>query len=321
MNEKKRDVVCVGFGCVDVLLEGCPSGEALSTFGAGMVRIRSATISPGGDALNEATVLAKLGDRVELICGVGEDDARSIVEQRARDVGFDVSNLVPTQRGKTLLSIVLMHDDGQHTFLSSGMMEDADYVLDPDKLIGAKIVSLASMFVPPFHHPQILLQAARTAKDAGAILCADCGFPKNGQLEEGFLPVFPYLDYFFPNEEEAIGMTGEATAEAAAQKLYELGVKNVVVKVGKRGCYLYNCDGGVSVPAYSHVHAVDTTGAGDNFAAGFIHGLLEGKSPLDCAKFATGVSAIAVQYIGASIGVENLEQVQRAIARMEQGLC
>lgn len=318
MQEKQFDVVCAGFGCVDVLLEGLPTGVTAEQLGADMVKVRSVTISPGGDALNEATVLAKLSDRVKLICAVGDDDARGVIENRGRQIGFDVSHLNRTQSGRTLLSVVLMHDDGQHTFLSTGMFEQASYELDFEQLKDGKVVSLASMFVPPFHDPRTVIRAAKTAKEAGAIVCADCGFPRFGVLHEEFLPVFQYVDFFFPNEDEAIGMTRAATPEEAAQKLYDYGVKNVVVKVGKRGSILHNAEGQFFIPAYSHIKAVDTTGAGDNFAAGFIHALLQGKKPLECCKFATGVSAIAVQSIGASVGVQSLEQVERDIAQLEK---
>ena len=320
MKEKRFDVLCIGFGCVDVFLAGLPSSGQVQNAGGSVVNIKSATVSPGGDALNEATVLAKLSNKVQLICAAGNDDARGIIEKRASDVGFDASHLGMTDSGRTLLSIVLMHDDGQHTFLSTNMFADADYKIDYTQLENAKIVSLASMFVPPFHKPEVKIRAAKTAKEAGAIVCADCGFSRKETLNPEFLPAFQYVDYFFPNEEEALGITGAETPEEAAAQLYSYGIKNVIVKVGKRGCYLYNHDGGIHLPAYSQVNAIDTTGAGDNFAAGFIHSLLQGKTPVECAKFATGVSAIAVQSIGASVGVQSLEQVEAAIQRLEQGL-
>ena len=102
--------------------------------------------------------------------------------------------------------------------------------------------------------------------------------------------------------------------------LYGFGVKNVVVKTGSRGCYLRNAEGGTAIPTYTHLPVVDTTGAGDNFAAGTIHALLEGKSPAEACRFGNGVASVAIQVIGASTGVKSLAQVRAAISRFDQGL-
>ena len=115
---------------------------------------------------------------------------------------FNVSHLGRTESGKTLLSIVLMHDNGQHTFLSSGMMHQCSYALAFQQLTCAAVVSIASMFVPPFHNPGPLIRAARTAKEAGAIVCADCGFPRHGVLSQDFLPVFPMVRIFILSGEK-----------------------------------------------------------------------------------------------------------------------
>ena len=322
MKEKQFDVVCFGFGCVDVLIEGFPSAENFenNSIGKGMVRVKSSTVSPGGDALNEATVLSKLGNKVKLVCAAGNDDLRAVIEKRGRDVGFDTSDLGTTNSGKTLLSIVLMQGNGQHTFLSNGEFENSVYEPNFETVKSGRIVSLASMFVPPLNVPEAVVHAAKTAKDAGAIVCADCGFPRHGTLNPDFIPAFQYIDYFFPNEDEILGMTGKENVEEAADVLLEYGVKNVIAKIGKRGCILCNKDGKVHVPAYT-VKAVDSTGAGDNFAAGFIHSLLRGKTPPECCKFATGVSAVSVQHVGASVGVQSLEQVEKAIEGFEKGAC
>ena len=113
-----------------------------------------------------------------------------------------MSHLGRTESGKTLLSIVLMHDNGQHTFLSSGMMHQCSYALAFQQLTCAAVVSIASMFVPPFHNPGPLIRAARTAKEAGAIVCADCGFPRHGVLSQDFLPAFPIVRIFILSGEK-----------------------------------------------------------------------------------------------------------------------
>ena len=68
----------------------------------------------------------------------------------------------------------------------------------------------------------------------------------------------------------------------------------------------------VIVPAISGIKAIDTIGAGDNFAAGFITALLDGKELINCAQFANAAASIAVQNPGATTGVLNKEQVEKA---------
>lgn len=94
------------------------------------------------------------------------------------------------------------------------------------------------------------------------------------------------------------------------------GVTNTVLKVGARGCLVHNADTSEIVPAVGR-DAVDTTGAGDNFAAGYICVLLRGMNPVDAAVFANGVACLSVTRLGATAAVRSLEQVEEFIAGIE----
>ena len=86
------------------------------------------------------------------------------------------------------------------------------------------------------------------------------------------------------------------------------GVRNVVIKLGDRGCFVKNHSECGLIDAFPS-EAVDTTGAGDNFAAGFIKGILQGWDIRECARFANAAGALAVRGIGATSGVRSMEQV------------
>ena len=94
-------------------------------------------------------------------------------------------------------------------------------------------------------------------------------------------------------------LTGEETVEEAADSLAEAGAGNVVIKCGQKGCYLKSAQKSEWVPAVSGVRCVDTTGAGDSFAAGFVYALSEGKSLRECAEYANQCGAKAVGSVGA----------------------
>ena len=96
---------------------------------------------------------------------------------------------------------------------------------------------------------------------------------------------------------------------AMAEHFRSLGVKNVIIKTGEKGCTVSGEKGQFSMPACD-VNAVDSTGGGDNFVAGFISALLHGGSLRECCQYGTACAAVCVQSIGATTGVKNRESVE-----------
>jgi ribokinase len=95
-------------------------------------------------------------------------------------------------------------------------------------------------------------------------------------------------------------MSGETDPKRTAEFFVnKTGEKTVIIKVGAEGSYLYRHGKGEIIPAFK-ADAVDTTGAGDNFVGGFLFSYLQGMDAADCVRFASAVSALSVQYIGAT---------------------
>lgn len=111
---------------------------------------------------------------------------------------------------------------------------------------------------------------------------------------------FSYIDYLLPNDEEAMLLTGKNSAVEAAEVLLRTGIRNVIVKCGAKGCLVKNHDETYMLPARPDVACIDTTGAGDSFAAGFIFALSEGRPLRECAEYANECGAKAVSVTGAS---------------------
>ena len=111
---------------------------------------------------------------------------------------------------------------------------------------------------------------------------------------------FSYIDYLFPNDEEAMLLTETESVEEAAECIKSTGVGNVIIKCGKRGCYIRTDVEKCWIAAEENVNCIDTTGAGDSFAAGFLNALLNGKGVKECAKEGNRYGAEAVQHIGAT---------------------
>ena len=93
------------------------------------------------------------------------------------------------------------------------------------------------------------------------------------------------IDYITPNEDEAKYLTGKERPEEMADVFLQSGVKNVIIKLGSKGCFLKNKEQAIRLEAYP-VRAAESTGCGDHFAAGFVSGIMSGKAPEEALRFA-----------------------------------
>lgn len=305
---KSTDVVCIGLSCVDISIVGVDGGKF---FHQPLNSADTLKFSVGGDATNEALTLARLGHKVKLMTRVGHDFLGHFIEWTVKSQGIDKSTIRIDDSVETTTAILVIgkNDDRHYKDRSVSTFCGAD--IDYEALKDAKVVSLGSLMMLPSLKAEDIAKAFRTAKEAGAIVCADIALGRRTPIDS-ILPVLPYVDYFFPNLEEGQLLTGLETKEEISEYLLKCGVKNVVLKLGGQGCYIRNSDTEMIVPPY-YVEPVDTTGAGDNFAAGFISGLVRDLPLLECAKFASACASIAVQHVGASTGVKSMEQVQAVI--------
>ncbi|MFR3322383.1 MAG: carbohydrate kinase family protein [Lachnospiraceae bacterium] len=147
---------------------------------------------------------------------------------------------------------------------------------------------------------ETVINLVREAKKAGAILCADTKIPTFRQLmPQDISEILPLIDYLFPNENEAALFTGKQDYMEMAEALHaRWASRTVIVKAGKDGCYACSDTERFHMPAHP-VKAIDSTGAGDSFVAGFIAGLLEQKSLWECCEKGTKCAAECVGHAGA----------------------
>lgn len=207
-----------------------------------------------------------------------------------------------------------MDEAGERYFLtdpesSLRTLEPADIL---PKLEGAgKICCLASMFVSerlPF--PEVT-KLFRFLKDSGRTVCMDVTKRKHGETISDLRALLSCVDILFANAEEASLLTGTADPAGSARMLREAGVRCAVVKTGKKGCIVCAEDAFFSVPAFPNARCVDTTGAGDTFAAAFLYAWSEGYSLTDCACFANAAASTAVEHTGAVDGVTDPDKILR----------
>ncbi len=301
-NDRKTEeaeILIIGAAIIDVLVR--PAGEEV--FRTGSFPAEEIRMSVGADALNEATVLARLGKKVKLVTVIGDDQAGRYLLEHIRREGILLVDGCIRKGLVTGINVVLVSPDGKRSFLTNARGSLRKLVLQdiplpfPDPV---KIVCFASIFVFPQIGAEELRCIFAQAKRQNKIVCADMTKCKNKETLEDMAEAFSYIDYLFPNDEEAMLLTGKETAALAAEAILETGVGNVIVKCGREGCLVRNRKESYLVPAKEGVLCRDTTGAGDSFASGFIYALSKGLSLRECAEYGNECGARAVAVTGAT---------------------
>lgn len=313
LNKKPLDVICVGAAIVDIPLQ--PVSKDI--FETESYPLEQISMTIGGDAINEATIISRLGHKTALMSRLGNDAVGRFILEACEKNGIDAQSIRLDPDVDTSINVGLVTDDGERTFVTNRngslwktTIDDVDFSRFPE----ARLLSLASIFNNPLLDGAALTRIFEEAKAQEMIICADMIKPRLGEKLDDISEALSYVDYFFPNCEEAELMTGEAELEAIAQKFLDCGVKHVVIKTGKRGCYLATADGKrIGIPAVKGVKAIDTIGAGDNFVSGFISAILEGQDLVSCARFANATASVSVESIGATTGVTSREQVEERL--------
>jgi sugar/nucleoside kinase (ribokinase family) len=121
-----------------------------------------------------------------------------------------------------------------------------------------------------------------------------------------------HVDYLFPNEEQAVALTGAGDWQDAARALLERGVRCVVVTRGGAGAAIVTPDGVELVPAVE-IDVVDTTGCGDAFVAGFIRGLSLGRAPREAALVGAAAASLVATGLGSDAGDFDLDRVMQLV--------
>jgi sugar/nucleoside kinase (ribokinase family) len=293
----KNRVLVVGDVMTDVIV--VPEGPIVK----GSDRRATVRSRPGGSGANQAVWLGAMGADVVFAARVGASD-KAMYDNYFRGLGV-VPVLARDREQPSGVLVTIVDPDGERSFLTD---RGANLNLSPDDLpqgllddIGMVMVSGYSFFAPgPRAAVQGLFAAARARGVAVAVDPASVGF----LVEVGaaqFLDWTEGADWIFANESEAEALTGVVGYEAQMRALGER-FGTVLIKRGRLGAALGGRDGvRVLLPA-PEVSVVDSTGAGDAFAAGFIAAHLAGEDEASALAKGIAAGAKAVQVIGGQPG-------------------
>ena len=305
---KKTDFIIIGAAILDILAQ--PAGPEV--FIVGSYPAEHITMNTGGDAMNEATVLSSLGSSVRLVTKLGKDSAGEYILNHCQKHRIDTTFSTIDSSIDTGINVVLVDQSGERHFITSSngsLRKLYPENVSDSALTNGKLLCFASIFVAPAFNNEALADLFQRTKEQGMILCADMTKRKNGETIEDMKDCLSYLDYIFPNYEEASLLTGLTDWDEIADAFLECGVKHVVLKAGNKGCFIKTTDKRFWIPAYSDAKCIDTTGAGDTFTACFLYALNQGISLEECGRFANAGASICIEHIGSTGAITDIDQI------------
>ena len=172
----------------------------------------------GGDAINEATILTRLGHTVRLVSAVGQDPAGSFVLEHCRKNKIDSSFLAVSGTLTTSINVPLISPDGERSVItnrSGSLWQLCLDDLDLSCLEEGSVLSFASIFNNPRLDQPAMLEIFRRAKERGMTICADMVSPRFAEKVDDIRQALAYVDYFFPNYDEACELTGLTELDGA----------------------------------------------------------------------------------------------------------
>jgi sugar/nucleoside kinase (ribokinase family) len=244
--------------------------------------------------------IAKLGHEVTFISQIGEDDFGKYCLAALQAAGIPIEHVIKNPATKTGVTISLSTRDDRALVTYLGAIAELEYKRVPlSRLQGHRHLHMTSYFLqrklqPDF--PKIFSEAKRL----GLTTSFDPNSDPDQEWRDDVRRVFDKTDVLFVNESEAQQLTKQSDTSEALKTLAQL-VACVVIKQGARGAIGYK-DGKIAAASPFTVEAIDTTGAGDSFAAGFIHGVLEGKELRECLIMANACGALSTLRAGGTAG-------------------
>ena len=268
-------------------------------------------LATGGSAGNAIRGMAQLGAGTGFIGKINNDSYGNFFRESLLKHGTEadllVSDTLPSGVASTFIS-----PDGERTF---GTYLGAASTLKAEELSLEMFKGYTYLFIEGYlvQEHTMILRAIELAKEAGLQVCLDMASYNivAGDHEFFSLLVNKYVDIVFANEEEAKAFTGKEPEEALdiIAKMCSIAI----VKVGARGSLIRKGTEEVRVEAVPVAKVVDTTGAGDFFAAGFLYGLTCGYSLEKCGKIGAILSGEVIQVIGTELPDSKWEKIKEDI--------
>jgi sugar/nucleoside kinase (ribokinase family) len=302
-------MLCIGMMVCDTLLSPVPSN--ILTLDS--VKIDKPSVCCGGDALNVAIGLAKLGNSVSVAGRVARDANGKFILNECNKYGIHASGVVYEEECATAASYALIDENGERHFLSeksifeklSGEDISDEAIEETDMIYIGSAMAMRKMDEGGIK--DVFLRAHRLGKMTVMDAAYNLEDPERDWLSY-LAPAFMETDVFFPSMDEAVKITGQTDPELIAECFKKFPMKAFGVKMGAKGCFVTDFKEKRFIKCPEGLPVVDTTGAGDSFMAGLMTGLARGFDVFSGSEFASCVASKNVGSIGGTAGIPDYEE-------------
>jgi sugar/nucleoside kinase (ribokinase family) len=267
-------------------------------------------MTTGGSVGNTTKALAKLKVPVGFIGKLGEDEHAAFYMSEFAAAG--VNNHFIQEPGKPSGSaLALISPDGERTF---GTYLGVAAELSAQEIEASVIQQYTHFYMEGYlvQNHELIENTLRTAKALGLTTAIDLASYNVVEAEKTFIHLLidKYVDIVFANEEEAKALTGKEPEEAAREMAERVQI--AVVKAGPNGSYVVSGTETIHVPV-EKMKPVDSTAAGDYYAAGFFYGLSQGHSLKQSAEWGSLLATEIIQVVGTHLPEATWQRIQLAL--------
>ena len=271
--------------------------------------------STGGSAGNTVCALAALGANPGFIGKVGQDETGAFFGDTLRQCG--VNALLATCDLPSGIASTFISTDGERTF---GTYLGAAATLRAEDLSHKMFAGYNYLYIEGYllQDHDLMLRAVQLAKEEGLQVCLDMASYNVVEAERDFFDqlIVKYVDIVFANESEALAYTGKAPHEALEEIASKCSI--AVVKTGKEGSLVKKGTEVIQLLSCPVDNVLDTTGAGDFYAAGFMYGLTCGYSLEKCVQISTILATAVIQEIGTTLPAKKWDEIKLNIESLLQ---
>ena len=308
---KTRQILCIGDLCADIFasaLARLPDpGELALT--------EEIAVYPGGNALNTAIALRRLGEPAAIAGSVGDDALGALLLDQLQSLGLDTRGVRREPHGRTATTIILRAEGEDRRFIHA-LGVAADFTgehVSADLLPNYGIVLAGGYLKLGAWNDQALANLLHQAHERGCCnvlnvcIAADSGVDASRAMR-----LLEHVDVFVPNEDEARILTGEESVSRQAKALRQAGAPTVVITRGQQGLYADDGERAVEMGVFE-VPLVDPSGCGDCFTAGLLAALSRDWDLVRVLEFASAAGALGATALGCTNGVPSFGEVRRFV--------
>jgi ribokinase len=297
MNEgKKFDVVSIADLCIDIII----TGTVKPIYGQVEQLVDNYTIDVGGSVGIFASQFAKLGGKVCLFGKVGDDTQGKIILEKLASAGVDVSFVEVCLNAPTAMGLNLSCNNDRALLACLAAID----LIDKDIFKQTMTVKTKHWHIGSYFLLKGLVGSWRDWIKELKKEKLSVSLDTNWDPEENWnavLEILPLVDVFLPNESEALSITGQDDILKAGEKLASY-CPLVVIKCGEKGAIIFTNNEVYEYPIpenlLENLKILDTTGAGDNFDAGFLYSWLQGEKLAACITLAFKCAISSLQALG-----------------------